>query len=201
MVEIFSEIETFFQQEQFSQEQLDALKATIEEKYTDEHSRKLAISAINLKLLQYKLSGPLVARVNEKIKRKKEKLRSEKGKRKAIKQRSKTKLNPTESFHKNFINKPLHKVAIYFNTPTKLFITELNKREGTIIKQNTKFSEEIWQDNKHWIEKRLNSKKRNPKGTNSKTIKRSRPSNKPSPGVYGKLAASKNIGSLIYTRM
>jgi len=75
MVEIFPEIETFFQQEQFSQEQLDALRELMESKYKDEHSRRLARSAINAKLLQYQLSGPLVARVNEKIKRAREKLK------------------------------------------------------------------------------------------------------------------------------
>ena len=76
MVEIFDEIEVFFQQEQFSQEQLDALKEAVEIKYKDNHTRKLATSAINIKLLQYQLSGPLVARVNEKIKRAKQKLKS-----------------------------------------------------------------------------------------------------------------------------
>ena len=64
MVEIFPEIESFFQQEQFSQEELDLLKEDVEKKYTDEHSRKLAISAINIKLLQYQLSGPLTASIS-----------------------------------------------------------------------------------------------------------------------------------------
>lgn len=78
MIEIFPEIESFFQQAQFSQEDLDILKEAIEESYKDEHSRKLAISAINIKLLHYQLSGPLVARVNEKIKRTRIKHRTKK---------------------------------------------------------------------------------------------------------------------------
>jgi hypothetical protein len=215
MVEIFPEIETFFEQKQFTQEQLDALKELMESKYQDDHARKLAASAINIKLLQYQLSGPMVARINEKIRAK---LRSKKensstskntqsktglkrAKRKVQKLINKAKLTPVESFHKKYINKPLYEVSSYLKMPTNLFISDLNKREGTILKQNTKFSEEIWQDNKDLIEKRLISKKRTPKGTNSKIIKKSRPSNKPSPGVYGKLVKAKTIGSLIYTRM
>jgi hypothetical protein len=215
MVEIIPEIETFFQQEQFSQEQLDALKELMESKYKDDHARKLVTSAINIKLLQYQLSGPLVARINDKIRAR---LRSKKensstsrntqsktglkrAKRKVQKLLKKTELTPAESFHKKYINKPLYEVASYLKTPTNLFISDLNKKEGTILKQNTKFSEEIWQDNKDLIEKRLISNNQKPKGTNSKTIKKSRPNNKQLPGVYGKLVKAKVIGSLIYTRM
>jgi hypothetical protein len=78
MIEIFEEIEEFFQQKQFTLEQLDRLKESIEIKYNNIQTRKLANSAVTIKLLQYKLSGPLEARVERSVKSGKPQLNSKK---------------------------------------------------------------------------------------------------------------------------
>lgn len=76
MIEIFPEIQAFFKQAQFSDEQLSKLRDEIKIKYKDENSRKAAVSAIGIKLLQYQLSSPKAEFVNDKIKRPRIKLKS-----------------------------------------------------------------------------------------------------------------------------
>ena len=68
------------------------------------------------------------------------------------------------------------------------------------IDENSSFSEQIWKDNRHWIERRLISNQKDVKSINKK-IKRSDNKTKSTPGVYGKLIKAKTIGSIIYTRM
>tara|TARA_R110002074_G_scaffold297889_3_gene469476 strand:+ start:578 stop:1243 length:666 start_codon:yes stop_codon:yes gene_type:complete len=220
MVEIFPEIETFFQQEQFSQEQLDALKETIEIIYKDEHSRKLAISAINIKLLQYQLSGPVAARVNEKLKRVRIKRRNKKAatsnskkkllisklenkkiSKKEIKQLVQ-KIQDVKGFlTENTLNKPLEVTASYLQMSRDKFIERLNAPKDLVLDKNTLFKEDLLERNIKWIEVRMKSNQRSNRSIKNKKVKKSPPSRKSAPGVYGKLAKTNSIGKLIYTRM
>ena len=221
MVEIIPEIESFFEQKQFSQEQLDELKVSIELKYNDEHSKKLATSAINIKLLQYQLSGPLATRVKEKIKRTSAKLRTKKaasaessgkklGKNARKKLRIKKKgqemiqrntIDVVEVFYSNTLNKPLKKAAIYLRISSEQLISDLNLKNGRILNENTRFDEDIWEANKDWIKARLLSNHKKAKDHNKSRIKKTKYSSKTPGGVYGKLIKAKTIGPLIYTRM
>lgn len=220
MVEIFPEIETFFQQEQFSQEQLDALKETIEIIYKDEHSRKLTISAINIKLLQYQLSGPVAARVNEKLKRVRIKRRNKKAatsnskkkllisklenkkiSKKEIKQLVQKIQDVKEFLTENTLNKPLGVTASYLQMSIDRFIERLNAPKDLVLNKNTLFNEDLLERNIKWIEVRMKSNQRSNRSIKNTKVKKSPPSRKSAPGVYGKLAKTNSIGKLIYTRM
>lgn len=218
MVEIFPEIESFFQQEQFSQEELDLLKEDVEKKYTDEHSRKLAISAINIKLLQYQLSGPLTARIKEKIKRAKIKNRSKKAatsntkknlfaNENVNKEKSKKGIkkldhnNIKEFLTENAFNKPIGVTASYLKMPFEKFVERLNAPKDLVLNKDTLFDEDLLKRNIKWIAIRIKSNQRSNRSLKNKKIKKSKPKRNSAPGVYGKLAKTGSIGKIIYTRM
>lgn len=77
MVEIFPEIETFFEQEQFTQEQLDNLKSQIDGNYGDGEC-KLANSIIDNRLSKYKSFKNQLKQIELKGKRKRIKRRNKK---------------------------------------------------------------------------------------------------------------------------
>ncbi|WP_417371229.1 hypothetical protein [Gelidibacter japonicus] len=218
MVEIFSEIESFFQQEQFTQEDLDALKDAIEDKYKDEHSRKLAMSAINLKLLQYQLSGPLAARVNKKIKSARTKRPNKKAATSVSKKNHLTRENVNNENNKkgtkrlthknikeflteNALNKPIGVTANYLKMPFEKFVERLNVPKDLVLIESTLFDEEMLKRNIKWIAINIKSKQKNNRNLKNKKIKKSNPRRNSAPGVYGKLATTKSIGKIIYTRM
>ncbi|MDA9089719.1 hypothetical protein N9K15_02120 [Maribacter arcticus] len=217
MIEIFEEIEEFFQQKQFTQEQLNMLKESIEIKYNNIQTRKLANSAVNIKLLQYKLSGPLEARVDRSVKSGKPQLNSKKSspskrltkaERKKIEVKVKvnalienSKKNVVDIFYEHNINKPIKKAAIYLNMPLDSFLNRLILPNGVIINENSRLTEDVWRYNLDWIsfDLKRNQEKFNKK--ERKSVKRSSKKSKEAKGVYGKLAQTKNIGPIIYNRM
>ena len=217
MIEIFDEIEEFFQQKQFTQEQLDMLKKSIEIKYINTQTRKQANSAINIKLLQYKLSGPLEARVDRSVKRGKSQLnikkstsstRLTKAERKKNEVQEKvnafienSKKNVVDIFYEHNINKPIKKAAIYLNMPLDSFLNRLILPKGITINKNSRLTEEIWDYNLDWISHDLKKNSEEFKAGERKKVKRKRKKSISDGGVYSKLANSKSVGPLIYTRM
>ncbi|NGX85281.1 hypothetical protein [Aequorivita sp. KMM 9714] len=214
MVEIFDEIENFFQQKQFTQEQLDALKQEIASKYKDDHTRKLATSAVNMKLLQYTMSGPVESRlrksnnVKSKLKIKKSPSKNKNTKKNLKKQGSNKegdlgnkKKDIVEVFLERNINETLETVAVYLKLSQEDFFSRLKIPEEIIISESSKLNDYLWEANKQWIAPRLKTLSRKPISSKLKRVKKSNINRNHPSGVYGKLAKSKNIGSLIYTRM
>lgn len=231
MVEIFPEIESFFQQEQFSQEELDVLREDIEKKYKDEHSRKLAISAINIKLLQYQLSGPLAPRGEENA----NKTEGKKAKQKKTKSiDEKPFVNDMFNvFIKVVLNQPVKIVAINLGLQPEKLVKKLKSPDGKKITEESDFTEQIINKNSDFIKRRLHAHRKkslkqhkklssvplkpkksktqkfkfksnaSSKTKNKKTswVKKSKHKSSSASGVYGKLASAKSIGKIIYTRM
>ncbi|MGP1994076.1 hypothetical protein D9V96_019495 [Zobellia laminariae] len=217
MIEIFDEIEEFFQQKQFTQEQLDTLKESIEIKYKNTQTRKLANSAINIKLLQYKLSGPIEARIDRNVKRGKSLLsnknsfssnRLTKTERKKLEVQEKvnahlknSKKNVVDIFYEHNVNKPIKKAAIYLNMPLDEFLNRVILPNGVIINENSRLTEDVWRYNLDWISYDLNKNQEKFQNSERKVVKRPKKKSLSDGSVYDKLAKAKNIRTFIYTRM
>ncbi|EAQ40490.1 hypothetical protein MED134_07034 [Dokdonia sp. MED134] len=183
MIFEFPEVTDFFKRDYFEEEDLQNLKLKISELYPTKQQRKAAISAINLKLVHYKLGG-----VSNLKKKEPQFLVSSSHKKSVI-----------QNFLYLTVNKPLIKLAAALNVSNDFLIKTFELSSDVNLKK-IMFTMDNWNAHKATLIPILKGVERQSKPTKLNRVKPSQMKYESSAGVYDAVKKNGGVGRVIYIR-
>jgi hypothetical protein len=209
MLSRFSEINTFFNKESFTEDELILLKANVAKRYSEVKERELAESLIKLKLIQFTLEdyspskkqsfGEITRRPKKSIRPKNNLRRTSKSKTKKGGKSISSKPTIDYSFIENLT---IEEIAKKLDVSIELILRYLRKHQISLTKES-KLEEELFKSEEAFFNNFYRALlRKNPKEKPKiKSITKKKGSRKSiAPGVYGGIQKAGGVGKLIYIR-